>query len=131
MAIKYTIDQTRGLVRGHAFGVLTSEQLRDQYARMMADPSLRHDYRQLVDLREVTEVQVDEGELRAAATMYLFDAGIRRAFVVSGDAAYRFAVRFASHARETGQFIQVFRSMDEAEEWLEIAAPPESRRPAP
>jgi hypothetical protein len=120
LGIKYTIDRVKGLVRGQAQGVLTSEQLRDQYARLMADPALRHDYRELVDLRAVTDVQVEEHEIRAAARMYVFDAGTRRACVARSEPAYRFAISFASHAQESGQHLQVFRSLEEAEEWLEL-----------
>jgi hypothetical protein len=124
VGVKYRVDRASKLVRGCAYGVLTNEDLRDQYAHMMADETLRSDYRQLVDMREVTEVQVDEKEMRAAARTHVFDAGVRRAFVASCDAAYRYANMFATYAYDAGQYIRVFRDIGDAERWLEIGPTP-------
>jgi hypothetical protein len=123
MGVNYRIDRASRLVRGYAFGVLTNEDLRTQYERMLADDALRSDYRQLVDFREVTDVTVDEKEMRAAARATVFDAGVRRAFVATCDAAYRFANMFATYAYDAGQYIRVFREICDAERWLEIEQP--------
>lgn len=118
MGVRYTIDRAARLVRGYVHGVLTNEDLRDQVARMMADQALRRDYRQLVDLGGITDAQVDEVEIRAAASAHVFDAGSQRAFVASNDVARSFATMFAIYAEEFGHQIRIFRDLAAAEEWL-------------
>jgi hypothetical protein len=121
----YHIDRTRQLVLSRAWGVLSNEDLEDHYAWMTADPAFDPEFRQLADLREVTELALNSSNIARAATKPAFDAQARRAIVANSDIAFGLSRMYAIYAEGRGQTVEVFRTIEEAEAWLGLtpAAP--------
>jgi hypothetical protein len=116
----YSIDRPRRLVRSRAWGVLSNDDLRQHYYRIMADPAFKPDFRQLADLRDVEQFTIDVPEIRAAANVQVFDAGTRRAFVAPDDVGFGLSRMFSAYADMIGQNVCIFRDLAAAEEWLGV-----------
>jgi hypothetical protein len=54
----------------------------------------------------------------------LFGPGARRAFVTGSEEQYGLARVFAVYAEMTGNFVEVFRDLADAEAWLDAEADP-------
>lgn len=118
MAMSYRIDQARGLVLTRIWGNFTNDDLRDGMSHLMADPRFDHQYRSLVDMREVSEISVDARVVSQTARTPLFAPDARRAIVAPTDHAFGIARMYAAYAEHDGCTVQVFRHFAEAEEWL-------------
>jgi hypothetical protein len=116
----YLIDHARHVVHSRAWGILSSDDVRELSQRLMADPSLKSGFRALTDLSHVTEVRVDAASLEEMAEMPLFDPEARRAIIAPNEAAYDVAAMFAALATRLGNQVRVFRDRTSAEEWLEL-----------
>ncbi len=120
MPVTYQIDAERSLVRSRAWGVLTGEEIHAHYRRLFADPGFTPAYRQLVDLREVTRVEVARDRIREIAADFAFSPDSRRAYVASADVAFGTARMLEAYVELAGGQIEVFREMRAAEEWLGV-----------
>jgi hypothetical protein len=100
-------------------GAATDDEIRDHGQRLRNDPEFRPDFRQLVDMSELTEIRVGSGLIMNAARNQFFSPGVRRALVANSDAAFGMARMYALASENVGQTIQVFRDKDAAEAWLE------------
>jgi hypothetical protein len=114
----YTIDLPRSLVITRAWGVLIEEDLFGHAAALGADPRFRRDMRQLLDFREVTQLQISGATLRQMVDRNPFGAGARRAIVVGSEVAYGMARMFQTFKDATPDRLEVFRSLERALEWL-------------
>lgn len=118
MPASYELDLSEGMVRTRGWGVLTDQDVDELYRRLQKDPAFRPDFRQLCDLREVTEIETTVDMLRAIARRKIFAAGVRRAFVVDRDIDYGLSRLFGAYSETEGAMIQVFRSWQEAVDWV-------------
>jgi hypothetical protein len=116
----YTIDSDRKLVVTRIWGAATEDDIYDHGQRLRNDPQFRPDFRQLVDMTELTEIRVGSGVIRDASRNQFFSPGVRRAVVANSEAAFGMARMYAIASEETGQTIQVFRDMSAAEAWLNL-----------
>jgi hypothetical protein len=121
MPESYEIDAQRELVICRAWGQLTGEELRAHYKRMLADPAFRPEYRQLADLRDVTDFTVDSRTIEDAARLHVFAPGTRRAFVAPQGVAFGLARMFAQHSTGADQRMEVFADAQSAERWLGVS----------
>jgi hypothetical protein len=119
MGMRYQIDPSRRLVEVRGWGMITTAELRDFTSRLHADSRFDPDYRSLTDLSAATGVSVTEAELKATAWMPLFSAGARRAIVAPSDLTYGMGRMYAMHAERFDGNVRVFRTVEEAEDWLE------------
>lgn len=120
MPESFEIDADRKLVICRAWGLLTDEELRDHYKRLLADPAFRPEYCQFADLRGVTEFTVDSRTIEDAARMQVFSPGTRRAFVAPTGVAFGLARMFSAYSASAGQTLEVFKDVHSAEEWLGV-----------
>ena len=125
MPTSYRIDPSRGLVLSRAWGILSSEEMQDHYHRLLTDPGFRSSYRQLGDLRAVTEFTVGSWAMVETAAAPIFDAGTRRALVAPSDLGYGLSRMFAVYSERTEQDVRVFRDMAEAAAWLDAGPEPQ------
>jgi hypothetical protein len=114
----YTIDTDRRLVVTRIWGAATEEEVLDHGQRLRNDPQFNPDYRQLVDMSELTEIKVGSDMIRDASRKQFFSPGVRRALVASSDAAFGMARMYAIASEAAGQTIEVFRDLKTAEVWL-------------
>jgi hypothetical protein len=114
----FRIDPSRRLVVSRAWGAVTAAELRAHYRQLVVDPAFDPTYRQLTDVREVTDFELPSSLLADVAAHPVFAPGTRRAFVVSGPVAYGLARMFGAYAEGARQEVQVFRDLAAAEAWL-------------
>ena len=119
MPASYAIDTDRRLVLSRIWGTATEDEIRDHGQRLRNDPKFRPDFRQLLDMSELTEILVGSDMVRNAARNQFFSPGVRRALVASTDAAFGMARMYAIASENVGQTIKVFRDMNKAEAWLD------------
>jgi hypothetical protein len=116
--VSYAIDAKQKLVTSRLWGVVTDDDVRDHNQKLRTDPEFNPGYRQLVDMTELTEIQVSTRMIDETSVDQFFNPGTRRAFVATADAVFGMARKFALQAEGLGQTIQVFREFRRAEEWL-------------
>lgn len=116
--MNYRIDMARHLVVTRIWGTLTNDDLRDGMSRLMADPRFDHQFRSLVDMRDVSDITVDAPVVAETARTPLFARDVRRAIVAQSDHAFGIARMYASYAERDGSTVRVFRDIAAAEEWL-------------
>ncbi len=96
-------------------GVLTMAEAMAHQNNLRKHPDFDPSFSQLVDLSNVTKVELSHTDMMLFAQASIFSPNSRRAFLVSGDTAYGLARMFAilrDNAGEKG--IQVFRDLDSA-----------------
>lgn len=121
MPTTYELDQPLRLVRTRSWGALTDDEVRTMYERLMIDPGFDRSFRQLCDLREVTQIKVTVETLRMLAQRRIFAPGAQRAFVVGREVDYGLSRLFQAYSEVEGAVVEVFRGWDEAEAWLGLS----------
>jgi hypothetical protein len=120
LPFSYAIDPKQQLVISRLWGVVTEDEVRDHNRRLRTDPAFDPGYRQLADMRAITESRVGTDLINETSVDHFFTPGTRRAFVTATDANFGMARKYASQAEAEGQTIEVFRDLHRAEEWLGI-----------
>lgn len=121
MALHYTIDNERQVVRTTGSGILDVRELRELMSLLPTDPEFNTNCGSLVDLRDVSAIAMNSAALAQVAMTSVFTSGTRHAFVATADAGYGMARAYASFGESKGQVTRVFREMHSAEAWLEQA----------
>jgi hypothetical protein len=82
------------------------------------DPDFEPGFRQLIDVREVTLIDLTHDAIMRTAQAMIFAPGARRAFITATEEQYGLARVFAVYAETTGNVVEVFRDAALAEAWL-------------
>ena len=117
----YTIDLARSLVLSRGWGVVTDRELLAHVRALTADPRFAPHFRQLADLRDVTDMQVTASTIREMVRLNPFWAGARRALVVTSDVVFGMARMYQILRDESPDELRIFRKVDDALQWLGIA----------
>jgi hypothetical protein len=118
MPISYTIDRDLRVVVARGSGVLSEEDLYGSRERMQSDPAFDPHFAELVDLSEVTEIQVSVPVIARFVRIPTFAPGVRRAIVGPSEVQYDVARMFATFSETHRQVVHVFRDRQVAEAWL-------------
>ena len=86
MALHYTINNARQVVRTTGSGVLELRELRELMSLLPTDPEFNANFGSLVDLRAVSAIAMDSAALAQVAMTSVFTPGTRHAFVATADA---------------------------------------------
>ena len=121
MPCGYTIDLAQSLVLSRGWGLVTDRELLAHVHALTADPRFARSFRQLVDLRDVTDVQVTASTIREMVKLNPFGAGARRAVVVTNDVVFGMARMYQILTDESPDELRIFRKVDDALQWLWIA----------
>jgi hypothetical protein len=122
MPAAYTIDLARSLVLSRGWGVVTDRELFAHVRALTVDPRFAQHFRQLADLRDVTEVQqVTAATIREMVRLNPFWAVARRALVVTSDEVFGWARMYQLLRDEWPDELLIFRNVDDALQWLGIA----------
>ena len=118
MPCGYTIDLARSLVLSRAWGVLSDAELFAHARALKLDTRFSPTSQQLVDFGGVTSLYVTVDGVRTMVGLNPWGRGSRRAAVAPSDLAFGLARMYEALTQlEHGEF-QVFRTMNEAMEWL-------------
>ncbi len=121
MPAGYTIDLARSLVLTRGWDIVTDRELLTHVRTLAADPRFARNFCQLADLRDVTDVQVTAATIKEMVRLNPFWAGARRAMVVTSDVVFGMARMYQILRDESPDELEIFRKMDGALQWLEIA----------
>jgi hypothetical protein len=121
MPCGYTIDLARSLVLSRGWGVVTDRELLAHVRALTADSRSARDFRQLADLRDVTDIQITASCIRETVKLNPFGAGARRAVVVTNDIVFGMARMYQIFTDESPDELQIFRKVNDALQWLWIA----------
>lgn len=128
MPIDYTVKSGGFLVHAVGHGTIADEDVVAYTCLIAEDPSIQPGACEIVDLRAVTDTTVTREGLEHVVThdkLYVDKfAGWRCAIVAEKDLHYAWSRVFASLGEmlDTPAETQVFRTLDEACEWLGIRA---------
>jgi hypothetical protein len=117
--VTYTLDAARRLVLSRASGLVTAEDFVEHGKRLGQDPGFDPGFCQLLDCSEVRELRLSTEALRGMARFRLFGPGSRRAVVAPRDLHYGLARMYEMLRGDAPEQLQVFRTREEAERWLE------------
>jgi len=111
------------MVMVRMWGPLTAGEIRTAVAEIVEGVPQSEGYLELIDLRGLTSVDgIASPDVRAIASSPL-DAASKRAFVVPDPTAFGLARMFATFRslRQTGDEVGVFRTIEDAENWLGLS----------
>jgi len=121
MPVLFKIDPDRGLLRSSFPGVVSPAELMAWYAELRSHPDFSDDLRQIADFTENTPQDWTTNDMRMVVGEEPFGSGARRAFVGPTDLVFGLARMYSSFAETEGQggTIAVFRTIEEAQTWLD------------
>ena len=125
MVQEYVVDVSRRCVRVRLSGVLTITALLTTFLDVQRDVRVTPDFRALIDLRDVRGLDdIRDDDVRTIATWRLDSVG-RRAFVAQHPAVLSLCRTFAvlRDLAEGTEPVAVFRSVSDAEDWLDLPVP--------
>lgn len=117
MPFHYKIDIDAGVVVSSAIGSLNSQEVEDLRAELSVDASFDPEFDHLIDLSAVTELQVEAADIKSLAETRVFNQDSKTALVGDRDLLYGMSRVFQAW-RDNDTYTEVFRSMDEARQWL-------------
>jgi len=121
MGYKYHIDTETGLLTYTRYGVVLPEELMPSLVELFSDPDFQKVEKVLVDLSTADFSKVSHDELFEHGDFskrHLKDGEIRVALAAPKDLAFGMARVYEAFASE-GDNLRVFRTLDEAKEWLD------------
>jgi hypothetical protein len=117
LAVEYVIDPNKRLVIVKFAKKLTVSDIQRYSNLLRANPSFHQDFAEIVDLREVEDLDLKADEFfKLADEIDPFSVEARRAFVVR-NSVQNHAARMHKVLR-TQRNIEIFRSLEEAERWI-------------
>jgi len=138
MPSRYEVDPARRLVLATADAVVTEADLRDYVTSVLAHPDIRPGFRELLDLRGVTRIEVRPSAMLEGVPNSIKEfteqlGETRTAVVAPEDRAEEVARLCDLVRRVVPNTIRLFGDMDEARAWLGLAGEtrPSQRRVAP
>jgi len=126
MAYVYSVDGVKRLVRVSISGEFTRTEATAITKDLAGDARVAADFCELIDMSAVTSIEnVGTSHIRQRASTQLLPVS-RRAFVAPQPAIYGLCRMFATFREmaDGAEPVAVFRTTDEAEEWLGVARTP-------
>ena len=118
--VQNVVDSERHLVIVTFGKKLTLQDIQQYTQRLLADPLFDASFSEIVNLTQVEEVDLQANDfLKLADKVDPFSDQAKRAFVIR-NSVQNHAARMHK-VLGTGRRIQIFRSMEEAEQWIRSA----------
>lgn len=124
MPQEYTIDAQQQVIWARCWGRLSDQDLVAHQAALRADPQFHDQISQLVDAREVTDVDVSTEAVKKLGASTLFAPAAKRAYVVAQNALYGLVRMYEQQQAVRGtNSVRVFRDRAVALAWLGVNEP--------
>ncbi len=127
MGIEVTVDPIRHLVSWDAVGVITADDIKRARDCEIADANWKPTFLSLVDLSQVTKLDVSVESLKLLSRAAINRDPSRRAVVAPKDADFGLVRLYEAYSKDEFGKFHVFRDMDEALEWLGLGCEPNSK----
>ena len=118
MPAGYQIDKSLGVIFTTGQGVLTGQDILTHRQRLRDDPNFDPSYNQLIDLRDVIEIDISGAEMAGVAGRSIYSERSRRAIVAGKDTNFGAARMYELYGEANPGHLVVFRDMAEARRWL-------------
>ena len=119
VASHYEIDRVRRLVMSTLSGVITLPDIRELREKIQKDPDFDPSFAQLVDVAQLSKVELSSEDLRRIAGTNIFAQSSRLAIVATSKFLYGLSRMFQIHREMNGVGgVRVFRDRDEALAWV-------------
>jgi hypothetical protein len=119
MPAYYKIDKERRLVMTTCGGVFTFADALMHQENLLKDSDFDPSFSQLVDLTQVTTLDIEAEEMRRFAQRSVFSPDSRRALLANTDHVFGMGRMFEILRENFGERgIRVFRNLDDALEWV-------------
>jgi len=119
MASHYEIDKERRLVKSTLSGVIRLPDIWELREKVQKDPDFDPNFAQLVDVGQLTKVELSSEDLRRVAGTNIFAHSSRLAIVATSKFLYGLSRMFQIHREMNGEEgVRVFRDRDEALAWV-------------
>lgn len=122
MPITYQIDRKVALIRTRCWGNVTIDEVRDHFRQLVKDPDRPDCLDVFLDLRDITSTPSAEDIREAGNTIARLPSTVRFgvcAIVAQRDALYGMSRMFSVFVERFFTAITAFRSVPEAEAWLQ------------
>ena len=122
-SITFTLDRAKRVRIARFVGVITDRVLIDAYEPLLRDPAFDSTQSDLVDLRDVSQMDVTSGGLHRLIALYEergpTEAHTRNAIFAPSDVLYGVARMFQTLRGEVAPAeIEIFRHLEAAERWM-------------
>lgn len=123
MPITFHVLPARNLIVSRYWGEIGDAEFIESYRRLCARPDVRPGSRELVDLRDVTDMPITASAMREVAEIvetFLGDEGqtMQTAVIASTELEYGLSRMYQAFASASPEQVEVFRSPEEALAWL-------------
>lgn len=125
MPITYEIDREKGLMVTRASGTISASDFFEYVDTILADPA-NEQCDELLILEEIDVEQISAGDIRGAARRSANlsrDDDFRVAVVAPGDADFGLSRMFQAFRELGDERMAVFRSIQDACDWLGVKVP--------
>jgi hypothetical protein len=122
MSVNYFILKPYNVLVVRYDGKITVAEINQLRCRFLSDPDFHPSLHQLSDLRDGRLSTLSGAEIRLLAASSLFNSGTKRAFVTSTNLEFGMARMYGTLLECFGVQVQVFRSIEDACEWLGVPA---------
>lgn len=121
MPVSYHIDTAKQRLVLQATGVLTGAEVLEARLKVSRDVHFSQTLDVLFDMSDVTEEHISADEVREMATLTVFRAGVRRAYIAPQPVLFGITRMFQSQLGDRGDDIRIFKTRAEGERWLDGA----------
>ena len=118
MPYSYLIDVEREVVFSRIWGTLTDEHVADHAIGLKEDPRFDSEFNQIIDLRELDDLQVTSSGIRKVAHIVPFRPDAKRAFVVGTEQAEALSRILFTYTDAGIDQYTLFRALEPAMEWV-------------
>jgi len=114
----FEIEKDHRLVITSASGVVTMAEALAHNQKLRKDPDFDPSFSQLIDLSNVTKIELNREDILTLAQDPILSDNSRRAILATGDLTFGLARMFEMFRESKGkETIRVFRNRDEARAW--------------
>ncbi len=114
----FEIEKHHRLVITSASGVVTMAEALAHNQKLRKDPDFDPSFSQLIDLSDVTKIELNREDILTLAQDPILSDNSRRAILATGDLTFGLARMFEMFRESKGkETIRVFRNRDEARAW--------------
>lgn len=118
MTVSYEIFPSQRLIITYLSGIITEEDFIQLREMVLADPQFHPDFSFIDDITGTTDLDIGNDRLYSIAQQTVANPGIRRALVAENNYQYGMARMYKVFSENAGQNFQVFRTLEEAVDWV-------------